>query len=153
MDKLERRALNLAKNGARIIKGCIPQDKAVNRYIAVPLVEAGLAVVIEGRLRITKAGLRALRQPIPEDPDVYLKQRDGLTTSRACALLSEGPVIDPATLDGFWREQALRNKAAVRDGREHARALRRSSRNWPTVGPCGPVVVSFEGEEIREEAA
>lgn len=132
----QRRALHLAAH-----KGGAPtgtRKGMIRAQTANKLLELAWVTIIDGTVLITKAGRAKLAEPIPEDPDVYLRNRDGLTTSRKDAVLSE-PVLDPHTLRPFWREQALRNKAASKDKRAHARQLRRASRNWPTSGPSGPV--------------
>jgi hypothetical protein len=140
----QRRALHLAAR-----KGGTPtgtKKGTIRVQVANVLLEREWVTVTNKTVLITRAGRAKLNEPIPEKPDVWLRVGDGLTTSRKDAILTE-LLLDTATLDGFWKEQALRNKAATQDGRQHARQLKRSARNWPTSGPCGPVVVRLEDEE------
>jgi hypothetical protein len=81
-------------------------------------------------LLITKAGRAALTAPIPEDPPVYLHERDGLTTRRDQSARDEGEIIDPATLKTFWREESDRRPRAPqlrKERRQFARELKRSN--------------------------
>lgn len=155
LTRLERRALGLADHkGGCPISGPQKQPDGtrvlpkghVNTQTANGLVTAGFALRVKQTLLITKAGRAEMNRPIPEDPDVFLRVGDGLTTSRKDAVLEE-LILDAHTLHPFWKEQALRNEAAAKDARQHAREIKRSSRNWPMSGPCGPVVVRFEDDE------
>jgi hypothetical protein len=145
----QRSALHLAarKGGASLADG------KIRRQTANLLALRKWVTIVNGVVLITKAGRAELQKPIPEDPDVLLRIRDGLTTSRKDAVLSEPPVTNTATLKVFWHEQAKRREAEAKDGRGHARKLCRTVRNWPISGPCGPVTVRFDPDEIRESDA
>lgn len=80
-----------------------------------------------GAIVITRAGRAALAQPTEEIP-VYLHERDGLTTRRGSAAAGEPEVIDFATLDPWWREQALLREHEAADKRTAARRLRDNAR-------------------------
>jgi hypothetical protein len=140
----QRRALHLAAR-----KGGTPtgtKKGTIRVQVANVLHEHEWVTVTNKTVLITRAGRAKLNEPIPENPDVWLRVGDGLTTNRKDAVVDQ-LILDAHTLQPFWKEQALRNKAETRSGREHARQLRRTSRNWPTSGPCGPVVVRFEDDE------
>jgi hypothetical protein len=76
-----------------------------------------------GALVITRAGRAALAQPTEEIP-IYLHERDGLTTRRGRAAAGEPEVIDTATINGYWREQALLRELAAADKDTTARRMR-----------------------------
>jgi hypothetical protein len=148
---VQRRALHLAaRKGGNELGNAKGQ---IRRQTANLLALKEWVTIVNGVALITKAGRAELLKPIPEDPDVWLRQLDGLTTSLEYAVLSEGPVLDTSTLKGFWKERALRNSAATQDGRQHARQLKRATRNWPTSGPVGPVTTRFDPDVVRDEAA
>ena len=116
----QRKALNQAKakGGAKL-----GTDKGeIRARVANVLLELGWVTIVEGTVLISKAGRAKLNEPIPEGPVVYLRQRDGLTTLRYCAVLSE-EVIDPDTLDAFWKTQAQRERAMAEDRLVRSRRL------------------------------
>ena len=91
---------------------------------------------------IKKAGRAELARPVAEAPaggaprpaplaevPVFLHARDGLTAKKSSAAAGEPEVIDPGTLDTFWREQALRQQAASRERRQEGRRLRDRARS------------------------
>jgi hypothetical protein len=76
---------------------------------------------------ITTAGRAALARPVEEVP-VFLKQRNGLTTTPGKAVRGEAEVIDPDTLDAFWANRSLTGRAEAEGRREQARRLARATR-------------------------
>jgi hypothetical protein len=131
---LERRALHLASHraGAEVVRARKSDDnrKAITTAIANRLVNRGLAAIVDGRLRVTAEGQRALKVPLPEDPDVYLRMGWGLTTLLRDAVREE-LILDVDTLDGFWKHEAARAKAEEENPRQHARKLSRAVRRLP----------------------
>lgn len=84
-----------------------------------------------GEIVITKTGQAilafTLARATPETP-VYLHARDGLTPRRGEAAAGEPEVIDFATLDAFWREQALLRHREAEGKPKAARRLRNQAR-------------------------
>lgn len=89
---------------------------------------------LAAQLIATKAGRKALNAVLHEPAragitvGVYLKHRDGLTTKSGRAVKEAGEVLDPATLSGYWAEEAARRKAATENARDQARRLARATR-------------------------
>lgn len=129
MTDAQRRALHLSshKGGATIVHARKAADKQVTNAMANKLQARGWATRASDTLLITKAGRAALAAPIPEDPAVYLHERDGLTTRRDQSVRDESEIIDPATLKTFWREESDRRRAAAQERRAFARDLKRSN--------------------------
>jgi len=121
----QRRALNIAntrKGGAPIASETPLPKGHVTAYMAGRLTELGWATRVNDTLLITKVGREALNAPIPENPDVFLRAGWGLTTLKRDELRA-GIVIDHATLDGFWKQQAETRHAGAADRRERAKRL------------------------------
>jgi hypothetical protein len=120
---VQRAALRAAsrKGGVHVGTGKDAPEKRCSTQTANLLVGRGLAVHVQLVLLITKAGRTELTRPLPEDPPVFLHQRDGLTTLRSSAAAGESEVIDPETLAPWWREQAARAKHEAADRRAEAR--------------------------------
>jgi len=136
----QRKALDLAnhKGGAPIALETPSPKGHVTVYMARRLVELGWATRVNDTLLTTKAGRRELNAPIPEGPDVHLRVGWGLTTLKRDAVLEE-IVIDPDTLNAFWKHEAKVARAEEEDPRQHARRLSRRVRRLPA-----PVVTRWE---------
>ena len=131
MTTSQRRALRiLAHNAGHVIAPGRPiTGKQITYKTAERLVVAGYARPIPHNpvdlpnilalIIITKQGRAALNRPVPETP-VYLRERDGLTTEASRSVRSEGEVVDPHTLDGWWQQQAALRKADAQDRRTRA---------------------------------
>jgi hypothetical protein len=130
LTSLERRALGLAssKAGVEVVSARKADGKQVTRAVANRMVLAGFAAVTDGRLRIMKAGQKALNALAPEDPPVYLRARDGLTTRRDLSVRDEAEIIDPATLESFWTTEATGRHEGAQCSRTRSRGISRSLR-------------------------
>jgi hypothetical protein len=117
---LQRHALYLSslKGGAVVVRKRTSGGKHVTTRQANVLERKGLVTRHEDILLITKEGRRELNAVLPEDPPVYLRSGDGLTTRRDLAQRDEAEVTDPATLKGFWAEESERRRQGSRRATE-----------------------------------
>lgn len=108
LTSLERRALGLAntKAGAPVGSTRSVDRKEVARAVANRLKLKGFAEILEGTLRITKEGQRALNAVLPAPDPVYLHRRDGLTTMIHLAARGEPEVMNADDLRPDWAEAA-----------------------------------------------
>jgi len=109
----ERRALGLASrpHAAFVSTDPEPERLHVARQLAKRLERRGLAKIIDGRLRITTAGQRALHAPLPPEPAVYLRRRYGLTTRLDQAVRDEPEVMAPPS--EAWAEIAEARRVSI----------------------------------------